>query len=161
MENLFSIQSLLTLFMLILLQAVLGFDNLLYISLESQKAPKNKQSFVRKIGIGLAVILRIVLLFALMYLIQFFQKPFMEIHHKWFETTMNLHAFIVLIGGVFILYTAVKEIWHMMLIHNHPYDQEGTSKSSAAKIITWIVVMNLIFSFDSILTNNKTQTYGR
>jgi len=152
MENLFSVESLLTLFMLILLQAVLGFDNLLYISLESQKAPKEQQSTVRKIGISLAVILRIVLLFALMYLIQFFQKPFIDVHTDWFATTLNLHALIVLIGGVFILYTAVKEIWHMMLIHNETHDETGKGKSSAKKIITWIVVMNLIFSFDSILS---------
>ena len=52
-----------TLLMLVMLQAVLGFDNLLYISLESKKAPKDQQSFVRKMGIGLAIIFRIVLLF--------------------------------------------------------------------------------------------------
>ena len=62
MAELLTLDSLFTLFMLILLQAVLGFDNLLYISLESQKAPKDRQSFVRKMGVGLAIILRIVLL---------------------------------------------------------------------------------------------------
>ena len=56
------IENIITLFMLILLQAVLGFDNLLYISLESKRAPKEKQRYVRKLGIALAVILRIVML---------------------------------------------------------------------------------------------------
>ena len=55
-----------TLIMLILLQAVLGFDNLLYIALESKKAPKEKQEYVRKLGISIAIILRLVLLFLLL-----------------------------------------------------------------------------------------------
>ena len=55
------IDHIITLLMLVMLQAVLGFDNLLYISLESKKAPKDRQSFVRKMGIGLAIIFRIVL----------------------------------------------------------------------------------------------------
>ncbi|MGY5351439.1 TerC family protein [Wenyingzhuangia sp. IMCC45533] len=152
MENLFSIESLITLFMLILLQAVLGFDNLLYISLESQKAPKEKQSAVRKIGISLAIALRIVLLFVLMYLIQFFQDPFLKIDTKIFHLELNVHAVIVLVGGVFILYTAVKEIWHMMHIDPNDHHQNNGENKSAKSVIAWIVVMNLIFSFDSILS---------
>ena len=76
MEGLFTLDSLFTLLMLILLQVVLGFDNLLYISLESKKAPAERQSYVRKLGVGLAIVLRIVLLFVLMSLIQYFQDPF-------------------------------------------------------------------------------------
>ena len=63
-----------TLGMLVLLQAVLGFDNLLYISLESQRAPEAQQSSVRKLGIGIAVGLRIVLLFLLIKMIEAFQQ---------------------------------------------------------------------------------------
>ena len=59
--------------MLILLQAVLGFDNLLYISLESKNAPKERQAYVRKIGILLAIVLRIGLLFLLIEVIDYFQ----------------------------------------------------------------------------------------
>ncbi len=69
-------ESLVTLAMLILLQAVLGFDNLLYISLESKRAPKDKQKMVRKFGIGLAVFLRIALLFLLVNLVGKLTKPF-------------------------------------------------------------------------------------
>ena len=65
-----------TLIMLILLQAVLGFDNLLYISLESKKAPTANQKKVRKTGILIAIVLRIVLLFVLVSIIDFFQEPF-------------------------------------------------------------------------------------
>ena len=94
-----------TLIMLILLQAVLGFDNLLYISLESKRAPANDQAKVRKWGIGLAIVLRIVLLFALLQVLSVFESPF----PRWFwpgviDAKLNLHGVIVMIGGVFIIY---------------------------------------------------------
>ena len=68
------LENILTLLMLVLLQAVLGFDNLLYISLESKKADVTRQSFVRKTGIGLAIIFRIILLFTLVKLIDYMLK---------------------------------------------------------------------------------------
>ena len=75
MEQFFSLSNLFTLAMLTLLQAVLGFDNLLYISLESKRAPLQQQAMVRRLGIGIAIFFRIILLFILMNLIQYFQKP--------------------------------------------------------------------------------------
>ena len=71
-----------TLLMLILLQAVLGFDNLLYISLESKKAPEADQKKVRKTGILIAIVLRIVLLFVLVSIIDFFQDPFSSMNPR-------------------------------------------------------------------------------
>lgn len=153
MEQLLTLDSVFTLFMLVLLQAVLGFDNLLYISLESQKAPKEKQSFVRKTGVGLAIILRIVLLFILVKLIAYFQDPFLSMHsNSIIAFDFNGHSLIVLAGGVFIIYTAVKEIWHMMLMKEHEQTEGKASKRSVKGAITWIVIMNLVFSFDSILS---------
>lgn len=152
MDQLLTIDSLFTLLMLVLLQAVLGFDNLLYISLESKKAPIERQSFVRKMGVGLAIILRILLLFVLMSLIQYFQKPFASLHDNGIiEFEFNIHSIIVLGGGVFIIYTAVKEIWHMMLLKEHETSDKHT-KRSEKMVIFWIVIMNLVFSFDSILS---------
>ena len=149
--ELFSIDNLFTLAMLTLLQAVLGFDNLLYISLESQRAPAHKQAMVRRLGIGLAMVLRIGLLFLLISVIEFFQSPWFEV--RWtgvIEGIFNFHAIIVLVGGAFIMYTATKEIWHMMQIQN--LGHEDRKPRSVASVITWIVAMNLVFSFDSILS---------
>ena len=151
MEGLFTLDSLFTLFMLVLLQVVLGFDNLLYISLESKKAPAEKQSYVRKLGVGMAIVLRIVLLFALMSLIQYFQDPFASLHdNNIIEFSFNIHSVIVLLGGIFIIYTAIKEIWHMMNMDEH--EETDVQRSSVSMIIVWIVIMNLVFSFDSILS---------
>ena len=84
MESILTIDNLFTLLMLILLQAVLGFDNLLYISIESKRAPKDKQQMVRKLGIGLAIFLRIALLFVLVNAIQYFQNPLFSFHSAGF-----------------------------------------------------------------------------
>ena len=146
------IDNIITLAMLILLQAVLGFDNLLYISLESKNAPPERQAYVRKVGIGLAIVLRIVLLFALLQLIQFFQDPIFGINIKdVIHSSFNIHSLIVLLGGVFIIYTAIKEIWHMISLEEHDQQAERKSKS-VGQVITMIVIMNLVFSFDSILS---------
>ncbi len=145
------IENIFTLLMLILLQAVLGFDNLLYISIESKRAPEDQQQRVRTLGIGIAIVLRIILLFVLINLIKLFQDPVLTL--DWtgvVEGTFNIHSFIVLIGGGFILYTAIKEIWHMVYLEEH--DGEEKEKASTTKIIVMIVLMNLIFSFDSILS---------
>ena len=145
-----------TLVMLVLLQAVLGFDNLLYISLESKKAPINDQKKVRKTGILIAIVLRIVLLFVLVSIIDFFQEPFSFLSGEIKDVVkfaFNGHSIIVLIGGGFIIYTAIKEIWHMIGSKDLEYGLEGDSKrtKSSNAVITSIVLMNLVFSFDSIL----------
>ncbi len=151
MESIFSFNNLFTLGMLTLLQAVLGFDNLLYISLESKRAPINQQAMVRRFGIGIAIVLRIILLFVLINIIQYFQDPLLEINMNGIiSSSLNLHSIIVLIGGVFILYTATREILHMMNLKDLEHDIRDPR--SIKIIITWIVAMNLIFSFDSILS---------
>jgi len=151
MEEIFSLENVFTLGMLTLLQAVLGFDNLLYISIESKRAPTEKQALVRRLGIGLAAVLRIILLLILMKVIHYFQDPIFGIHLSGIiESEFNLHSFIVLLGGIFIIYTATKEILHMMSIED--LKQEARSSQSVAVIITLIVAMNLVFSFDSILS---------
>jgi len=87
-----------------------------------------------------------------MSLIQFFQNPFASIHNNdILEFSINIHSVIVLAGGVFIIYTAIKEIWHMMLLKEHEATDDK-SRSSVGKVILWIVIMNLVFSFDSILS---------
>jgi predicted tellurium resistance membrane protein TerC len=150
--SIFTLENLGDLVMLVLLQAVLGFDNLLYISLESQKAPVERQSFVRKTGIGLAIVFRIILLFVLMRVISLVQEPLFGIHLEGvFVGVFNLHSLIVLLGGVFILYTAIKEIWHMMSL-DHDDDKRVKKPKTTAQVIFWIVLMNLVFSFDSILS---------
>jgi predicted tellurium resistance membrane protein TerC len=145
-------ENLLTLVMLVMLQAVLGFDNLLYITLESKRAPADRQKYVRTLGIGIAVVLRIVLLFVLLKLITYAQEPFWHPNIDGvIRGHVNAHSLIVLFGGGFIIYTAMKEIWHMLSPVEHD-ELSDSSKAPVSKIITMIVIMNLVFSFDSILS---------
>ncbi|MEM7277332.1 MAG: tellurium resistance protein TerC [Pseudomonadota bacterium] len=149
--EIFNLDNLIALGLLTMLQAVLGFDNLLYISLESKRAPAHLQAKVRRLGIGLAVVLRIVLLFVLLEMVQYFQSSMFSLHIEGtLEFDFNFHALIVMLGGVFILYTAVKEIWHMMIIDD--LNDDDRKPQSAVKVIALIVAMNLVFSFDSILS---------
>jgi len=137
--------------MLTLLQAVLGFDNLLYISIESKRVAIESQSFVRKWGIGLAIVLRIALLFIVTAAIKHFQDPFMELHSGPIQFSISVHSLIVLGGGAFVIYTAFKEIYHMLSVDDLHQDS-GEAERSVANAMFWIVLMNLVFSFDSILS---------
>jgi len=102
----------------------------------------------------MAIVLRIALLFALVQLIELVRGDLFG----WFiphvlDVDFSLHSLIVLAGGVFIIYTAVKEIWHMVSM-NEPGHGKGEDEKpkSARSVIAMIVVMNLVFSFDSILS---------
>jgi len=148
------VNEILTLFMLVVLQAVLGIDNLLYISIESKNAPAEKQAWVRKIGLYMAILIRIALLFIIVNLIPLFQNPIItqEIENV-FSINMNIHSMIVLAGGIFILYIAVKEIWHMIdYDFSSILESRPKSTKSVGAIMTMIMVMNVVFSFDSILS---------
>lgn len=141
-----------TLIMLVLLQAVLGFDNLLYISIESKRVPEESQAKVRKLGIGIAIALRIVLLFVVVNALSAFEEPFFGIHiANVINGDFTLESIVTLFGGVFILYTATKEILHLLSIE-HIEGHGDTAQKSVGAAIFWIVLMNLVFSFDSILS---------
>jgi len=153
MADLLTIENLGNLIMLCFLQAVLGFDNLLYISIESQRAPVAQQAAVRKWGILLAVALRVVLLFVMIKAIDAMAAPFFILEWEGVLTGgVNFATLVFIIGGIFIMYTAVKEIGHMLSIEHLGTDVEGKSGKSAAKVVGLIVLMNLIFSFDSVLS---------
>ncbi|NNL57700.1 MAG: tellurium resistance protein TerC [Pseudomonadales bacterium] len=153
MAELLTIENFANLGVLIFLQAVLGFDNLLYISIESQRAPAARQASVRQAGIIIAVLLRIVLLGIMIKLLESLTEPFMHINWSGvIEGSFNFAAVVFLFGGVFIIYTAVKEISHLLSVSDVTTDTSERGKKSAASVITLIVFMNLIFSFDSILS---------
>lgn len=153
MADLLTIENFANLGVLIFLQAVLGFDNLLYISIESKRAPAAQQAAVRRNGILIAVGLRIVLLFTMIQLIDSMKDPFFVFNSPGLiEGGVNFSTIVFVFGGVFIMYTAFKEITHMLTVHDLGHDVEGKKGKSAAQVIGLIVLMNLIFSFDSILS---------
>jgi predicted tellurium resistance membrane protein TerC len=122
---------------------------LLYIAIESKRAKIEHQRNVQRIGIYGAMILRIVLLFVLIKAIGTFEGSVFKADNGLFEGDFNLHSLIVLFGGVFIIYKATSEIIHMLHLDTR---EDGDRKpKSTNSIILSIILMNLIFSFDSIL----------
>ncbi|MEE9387903.1 MAG: tellurium resistance protein TerC [Paracoccaceae bacterium] len=153
MADLLTLENLGNLAILIFLQAVLGFDNLLYISIESQRAPVASQKSVRYWGIIIAVALRVVLLFVMIRLIDALSVPFYIFDIPGLlEGGVNFATCIFVFGGIFIMYTAVKEIGHMLTIDDLHTDVAHGSGKSAMQVVMTIILMNLIFSFDSILS---------
>ena len=153
MFDLFTIENFGNLIVLLVLQAVLGFDNLLYISIESQRAPVAHQKAVRFWGIIIAVVLRVVLLFAMIHLIEALGAPFYIF--RWsgvLEGGVNFATCVFVLGGVFLMYTAVKEIGHLLTIQHLDADLDNKPGKSAVQVVLLIVLMNLIFSFDSVLS---------
>ncbi|MED7677396.1 tellurium resistance protein TerC [Rhodobacteraceae bacterium IMCC15231] len=153
MFDLFTIENFGNLIVLLVLQAVLGFDNLLYISIESQRAPVAHQKAVRFWGIIIAVVLRVVLLFAMIHLIEALGAPFYIF--SWagvLEGGVNFATCLFVLGGVFLMYTAVKEIGHLLTIQHLDADLDNKPGKSAVQVVLLIVLMNLIFSFDSVLS---------
>jgi predicted tellurium resistance membrane protein TerC len=153
MLELFTTENLLNLIFLLFLQAVLGFDNLLYISIESRRAPKAQQQAVRRWGIIIAVALRIVLLLIMLKLLQTLTDPLFHIQVEGIiEGHFNFASLVFLLGGAFLMYTAVKEIAHLIGTPDLVHEKSERKASSAVKVTAFIVIMNLIFSFDSILS---------
>lgn len=157
MENAFSLDGLFTLsnfftfLMLILLQAVLGFDNLLYITIESRRVEASKQAYVRRMGIGVALAFRLIFLFLILFAFNAVTQPLFSAKWGFIDGSFTLRALLTLAGGAFIIWTAMKEIFHLLSV-DHLEHAEAVGKRPVVSALTLIVVMNLVFSFDSLLS---------
>lgn len=148
----FTIDNIFTLITLIFLQGVLGVDNLLYIAIESRKVEPNSRVKVRRVGIFIAIAFRILLLILLINLITQFQHPLFEMDSEYLHGKFTLHSLILMLGGIFILYTSTKEILHLVSYNPKELNKLGETVYKSKKFaIASIVFMNIIFSFDSIL----------
>lgn len=153
MADLFTLENLFTLVVLTALETVLGFDNLLYISIEAKRVAPARQKYVRQIGTVLAIALRIVLLFVVLQLISLFQNPFFGFQNTILAGSINGHSLIVMAGGAFLIHTALKEISHMLVVDDLEHEEgEGPKHRSVRSALFWIVVMNIVFSFDTVLS---------
>lgn len=153
MADFLTAENLITLVILTALETVLGFDNLLYISLESKRVAPAQQALTRRVGTILAIGLRIVLLFIVLQLIATFQAPWFSIDLGIASGTFNGHSLIVLFGGVFLIRTAVKEIHHLLRVDDLQHEEgKGPRHRSFSMTLFWILMMNIVFSFDTVLS---------
>lgn len=134
------------------LEIILGIDNIIFISIVTGKLPPEKRKSAIKIGMFLAMFMRIALLFGISLLIQM-KKPWFYIDFSWFSAGVTGQSLILLLGGLFLIYKSTKEIHEKV---EEKGEEEKEIKKSAAKsfqgVLLQIIMIDLVFSFDSILT---------
>jgi len=131
---------------LIVMEIVLGIDNLIFISILTNKLPKAQQSRVRRFGIGLAVILRLALLGTVAFIVKLTQPLFTLLDHGF-----SWRDLILIGGGLFLIWKATMEIHHNV----DPGDKGTKTRVAAATmwgVIGQILLLDLVFSLDSIIT---------
>ena len=154
MEVLFTADALVALITLTFLEIVLGIDNVIFISIVTGKLPENKRKRATRIGLFLAMFLRIALLLGISVLVKL-KDPLFSIDWGWFSAHFNGQALILLSGGIFLLYKSTKEI-HAKVNHIEHVTESDAPKAnqhaSLGGVIAQILLIDLIFSLDSILT---------
>jgi predicted tellurium resistance membrane protein TerC len=130
------------------LEIVLGVDNIIFISIVAGKLPEEKQGRTRTIGLLLALIFRLALLAGISYIIGF-TKPILTIDA--FDFNLSGRDIILAVGGMFLLYKSTTEIHHK-LEQSHEATTTKKKTATVASVLFQIVMLDLVFSFDSILT---------
>jgi predicted tellurium resistance membrane protein TerC len=137
--------------MLTFMEVVLGVDNIVFISIVSNRLPKEDQAKARNIGLVLAMILRIILLFGIQIIMQM-TKPIIEFDLFGHHAGITGQSLILFLGGLFLLYKSVTEIHHKLEGDPEAYEEKGGAKAKLSQVIVQITLLNIVFSFDSILT---------
>ena len=134
------------------LEIVLGIDNIIFISIATGKLPESSRKKATKIGMFLAMFMRIVLLLGISVLIAM-KEPWFTINFSWLTAQVSGQSIILLLGGIFLIYKSTKEIHEKV---DQKGEEEKELKHAATKsfssVILQIILIDLVFSFDSILT---------
>ena len=128
MEVLFTADALVALITLTFLEIVLGIDNVIFISIVTGKLPENKRKRATRIGLFLAMFLRIALLLGISVLVKL-KDPLFSIDWGWFSAHFNGQALILLSGGIFLLYKSTKEI-HAKVNHIEHVNESDAPKAN-------------------------------
>ncbi|MEQ8908576.1 MAG: TerC family protein [Vicingaceae bacterium] len=129
------------------LEIVLGIDNIIFISIVSDRLPKESQAKARTIGLLLAIVMRVLLLFAISWIVHL-TEPILTI----MDFELSFRDLILIVGGLFLLAKSTSEI-HQKIEGEEEMDGSSEMvKMSVSKAIVQIVLLDIVFSFDSILT---------
>ena len=152
MEIFLSPDAIIALVTLTFLEIVLGIDNIIFISIVTGKLPEENRKKATRIGLFLAMFMRIAMLFGITWLIAM-KAPWFSINFGWFSASITGQALILFLGGLFLIYKSTKEIHEKV---DHKGEEEKNLKSAAkatfSNVIFQILIIDLIFSVDSILT---------
>lgn len=146
MESLFTTEALIPFLTLCALELVLGVDNVIFISILSGKLPKDQQQKARTLGLTLAVVTRILLLMSLSWVIGL-TAPLLTV----FSHEISGRDLILLIGGLFLIAKSTHEI-HAKLESANEITDKGKVGVTFASVITQILILDIVFSLDSVIT---------
>jgi len=132
---------------LISLEVILGIDNVIFISILSDKLPDSQRNKLRYWGLGLAMVMRLILLTLISYILKLDQNLF-----TLFDIHFSGKGLILIAGGLFLIYKSTVEIYHKTELANQA-DQPVVPKTSSFKrLLLEIILLDLVFSIDSIIT---------
>ncbi|MBM6498767.1 TerC family protein [Flavobacterium macrobrachii] len=140
------IDALIPLISLIALEVILGIDNIIFISILADKLPESQRNKLRFWGIGLAMVMRLALLAFISWILKLDKTLF-----SLFEIDFTGKGLILILGGLFLIYKSTKEIYHKTEIANS-HENELPKKGSFKKLLGEVILLDLVFSVDSIIT---------
>jgi predicted tellurium resistance membrane protein TerC len=150
LPDLASAQVWLSLLTLTFLEIVLGIDNIIFISIASNKLEPEDRPKATNIGLMLAMVMRIGLLFGISILVAM-EDPWFSFHYDWMHGGFSGQSLILIAGGIFLLYKSTTEIHHKLEGADHE-NGSGKKSNTLTSAIVQITIINIVFSFDSILT---------
>ena len=150
MESFFSTEILSALLTLTFLEIVLGIDNILFVSIIAGKLTGKQQKKAVRIGLAMAMILRLVLLLGISVLMRM-QATWIKLDNPIIQAEISGQAIILFLGGLFLLYKSTKEIYEKVEL-NEDQNIHLRGQTSLTKAVLQITLINLVFSVDSILT---------
>jgi predicted tellurium resistance membrane protein TerC len=139
-------EAIIPLLSLIALEVILGIDNIIFISILADKLPESQRNKLRFWGIGLAMAMRLILLAFIAWILKLDQTLF-----TLFDTDFSGKGLILILGGLFLIYKSTKEIYHKTEIANDNIPNVPSS-SSFKKLLSEVIILDLVFSIDSIIT---------
>ena len=139
-------EAIIPLLSLITLEVILGIDNIVFISILSDKLPESQRNKLRYWGIGLAMIMRLLLLAIISWILKLDETLFTLL-----DISFSGKGIILILGGLFLIYKSTKEIYHKTEEANENTATQSTSKGFG-KLLTEVIILDLVFSIDSIIT---------
>lgn len=147
MVELFTVENMVALLTLVTLEIVLGIDNVIFIAILSGKLPEHQQARARSLGIGLAVITRILLLFSITFIMRL-TEPMITL----FGNGISGRDLILLVGGLFLIGKSTFEIHEKLESVEHAHQRTAKAAATFASVIFQIVLIDIVFSLDSVIT---------
>jgi predicted tellurium resistance membrane protein TerC len=146
MEIFLTAEAWIALLTLTFLEIVLGVDNVIFISIVTNKLPKDKQQYARRLGLSIALLFRVLLLSIISWMTNSMTEPLFSI----FGLGFSIRELILMAGGLFLLAKSTSEI-HAKMENMHEKGHSG-GRAVLSKVIIQIILLDIVFSFDSILT---------